>query len=193
MPSVDVQKYLLATSDFSNSMQDDTNHYITRDRINNASFRQKLYPISEKYIEKTKPSSACFSKYFYLWCGNPIVGSLLWELDVGKKDLASNLIKKAPQPPGIDFILQNRLNKLQNDGNNNSNIIRLSLPPSPPPFNFQQPQPASFNNFIPPPPPPPLYPEIILQYLHHTHLRRKQNHCYLACKLWWGQRHQRRK
>ena len=35
----DVQKYLLATSDFAKSIQTDINHYVTRDRINDASFR----------------------------------------------------------------------------------------------------------------------------------------------------------
>ena len=45
IPSEDVQKYILATSDFAKSMQTDFNHYVTRDRVNNASFRQKLDPI----------------------------------------------------------------------------------------------------------------------------------------------------
>ena len=39
IPKEDVQKYLLATSDFAKSMQTDINHYVTRDRINDASFR----------------------------------------------------------------------------------------------------------------------------------------------------------
>ena len=39
IPTDGVQKYLLATSDFSKGMQDDINHYVTRDRISN--FRQK--------------------------------------------------------------------------------------------------------------------------------------------------------
>ena len=42
----DVQKYLLATRDFAKGMQDDINLYVTHDRLNNASFRQKLDPIS---------------------------------------------------------------------------------------------------------------------------------------------------
>ena len=42
IPPEDVQKYILATSDFAKDMQTDINHYVTRDRINNASFRQKL-------------------------------------------------------------------------------------------------------------------------------------------------------
>ena len=45
--SEDVQKYILATSDFAKSMQTDINHYVTRDRINSASFRQKLDPINK--------------------------------------------------------------------------------------------------------------------------------------------------
>ena len=39
IPSEDVQKYLLATSDFAKGMQDNINLYVTRDRLNNASFR----------------------------------------------------------------------------------------------------------------------------------------------------------
>ena len=64
IPSSDLQKYLLATSNFSNRIQNNSNHYVMRDKLNNASLTQ-----------------------------NPIVGSLLRELDIGKKDLASKLIK----------------------------------------------------------------------------------------------------
>ena len=38
IPSEDVQKYTLATSDFAKGMQTDINHYMTTARINNASF-----------------------------------------------------------------------------------------------------------------------------------------------------------
>ena len=47
---------------------------------------------------------------------NPIVGSLLQELDIGKKDIASELIKKAPTPV-TDLSLQKRLETLWNDNN----------------------------------------------------------------------------
>ena len=47
IPSNDVQKYVLATSDFAKGMETDINHYATRDRIYNANFRQKLDPISK--------------------------------------------------------------------------------------------------------------------------------------------------
>ena len=44
LPSEGVQKYILATSHFAKGIQNDINHYVTRDRINAASFRklQKL-------------------------------------------------------------------------------------------------------------------------------------------------------
>ena len=98
---------------------------------------------------------------------NPIVGSLLRELDVGKK-LVSDLIKQAPGPPGIDYALRNRLNKLRDrqEPPDNNNISPLPstpvLPPGlgqgpglPPPPPFIPPLPPSegfFNSFQPLPP-----------------------------------------
>ena len=41
IPNEDLQKYILATSDFAKSIQTDIIDYVTRDRINDASFRQK--------------------------------------------------------------------------------------------------------------------------------------------------------
>ena len=52
IPKEDVQKYILATSDFAKSIQTDINHYVTRDRINNASFRQRLDPISKNILRR---------------------------------------------------------------------------------------------------------------------------------------------
>ena len=52
IPKEDVQKYLFATSDFAKSIQTDINHYVTRDRINYASFRQKLDPISKNILRR---------------------------------------------------------------------------------------------------------------------------------------------
>ena len=52
IPSEDVQKYILASSDFGKGMQRDINHYLTKDRLNNASFRQKLDPISKNILRR---------------------------------------------------------------------------------------------------------------------------------------------
>ena len=60
IPSEDVKKYILATSDFAKGMQTDMNHYVTRDRINNASFRQKLDPISKNTLRRQNPLELVF-------------------------------------------------------------------------------------------------------------------------------------
>ena len=80
---------------------------------------------------------------------------MLRQLDVVKKDVASDLIKKAPGPPGLDFTIQNRLNKLkernETGGSNDLSPLPLLPPPSflPPPL----PPPPSFlgsNQYVPP-------------------------------------------
>ena len=73
---------------------------------------------------------------------------MLKELDVGKKDVASELIKKSPGPPGTDFVIRNRLNRLKdrqefNNDNNNNNLSTPNSPPFPPLFFSQQPPPQS--------------------------------------------------
>ena len=50
--SEDIQKYILATSDFRKGTQNVINQYVTRDRINNSSFEQKLNPISKNVLTR---------------------------------------------------------------------------------------------------------------------------------------------
>ena len=52
IPSEDAQNYTLATSDFTKGIQTDINHYMTRDRTNNASLRQKLNPLSKNILRR---------------------------------------------------------------------------------------------------------------------------------------------
>ena len=60
IPEEDVQKYIFATSDFAKSIHTDINHYVTRDRINDASFRQKLDPISKNILRRQNPLELVF-------------------------------------------------------------------------------------------------------------------------------------
>ena len=53
--SQDVQKYILATTDFAKEIQVGINHYVTKNRIDNASFRQKLDPISKNILRRQNP------------------------------------------------------------------------------------------------------------------------------------------
>ena len=66
-------------------MQRDINHYVTKGRLHNASFRQKLDPISKNILRRQNPPELVFEDIFTFDAENPIARSLLRELDVGKK------------------------------------------------------------------------------------------------------------
>ena len=57
-PNENVKNYLLATSKFGKHMQEDINLYITRDRLNETSFRRKSLIQLRKmqYVGKTRSS-----------------------------------------------------------------------------------------------------------------------------------------
>ena len=107
IPSDDIEKYILATSFFAKGIQTDINHYVSRDRINNANFRQKLDPISKSILKRQNPLELLFEDISTFDSKYPIVGSLLTELDIGKKVLASDLIKQALGLQGQDYAIMN--------------------------------------------------------------------------------------
>ena len=74
IPKDDVQKYLLATSDFAKSMQTDINYYVTRDKINDAGFRQKLDPISKNILRRQNCLELVFEDILTFDAENPMVG-----------------------------------------------------------------------------------------------------------------------
>ena len=155
IPPEDIQKSILATSHFAKGMQTDINHYVTRDRINNASFQQKLDPISKNILRRQNLLELVFEDISTFDAENPIVGSLLRELDVGKKNLSSDLIKQTPTPPGFDMAIRNRLNRIK-DRQKPTDDNNLSLPPSPPAF--PPPPPPSTSSGLPLPLPPSFKP-----------------------------------
>ena len=113
IPKEDVQKYLLATSDFAKSMQTDINYYVTRDRINDASFRQKLDPISKNILRRQNPLELVFEDISTFDAENPIIGSLLRETDIKKKQSDSDFIKSLPSQPGKEFEIKKKIRLAQ--------------------------------------------------------------------------------
>ena len=70
----------------------DINHYVTRDRINDASFRQRLDPISKNILRRQNPLELVFEDISTFDAENPIVGSLLRETDVKKNSQIAILL-----------------------------------------------------------------------------------------------------
>ena len=119
IPKEDVQKYILATSDFAKSIQTDINYYVTRDRINDASFRQRLDPISKNILRRYLHLFTVFEDISKFDTENPIVGSLLREIDINKKQSDSDFIKSLPSHPGKEFEIQKKLDRLRGKNSNN--------------------------------------------------------------------------
>ena len=113
IPTEDVQKCILATSDFAKCIQTDINHYVTRDRINDASFRQKLDPIRKNISKRQNPLELVFEDISTFDAENSIVGSLLREIDLNKQQTDSDFIEFLPSHPGKEFEIQKRLDKLR--------------------------------------------------------------------------------
>ena len=97
IPSHDVQKYILPATNFAKGMQTDINHYLTKDKINQASFSQKLDTISKSIIRWQNPVELVFKDISTYNVENPIVASLLRGPDVGKKYVAGDLVEIAPR------------------------------------------------------------------------------------------------
>ena len=85
------QKYLLTTSDFGKGMQDDINLYITHDRPDNGSFREMLELIEKNIFCRQDPLELVLQDLM----GNPIVGSLLKELNLVKKRSSHHFHKES--------------------------------------------------------------------------------------------------
>ena len=69
-------------------MQEDLNLHVTRDRLNNASFRQKLDQYQKLVFRRQNPIELAVEDISNFDVQNPVTRSLLCELDVGKKDVA---------------------------------------------------------------------------------------------------------
>ena len=81
-------------------------HYVTRDRINDATFRQKLDPISKNILRRQNPLELVFEDISTFDAENPIVGSLLREIDFNKNQIDSDFIESLPSHPGKEFEIQ---------------------------------------------------------------------------------------
>ena len=91
---------------------------VTRDKINDASFRQKLDPISKNILRRQNLLKLVFEDISTFDAENLIVRSFLRELDLKKKQSDSDFIKSLPSQPGKEFEIKKRLDRLRQGGKN---------------------------------------------------------------------------
>ena len=136
-----------ATSDYGQEIQSDIELHITRGKHNEANFRRKLDSIEKNDWRKENPLELLFKDVSNFDAQDPVIGYLLREIDVGKKDALSNFLKKAPNVN--DVVLKHRFERLKkkdepynrgndddDDDNNYNNDGGIGPPPSPLRFNF---------------------------------------------------------
>ena len=105
--------------------------------MNEASFRRKLDPIAKNVLRKPNPIELVFKDILTFDAQNFVIGSLLKEMDIGKKYIFSKLISKASSV--VDLEIKSRLQQLRDynnnlgNNNNNNNNDNFLLPPPPPP------------------------------------------------------------
>ena len=141
--SENVKRFLLSASDFGEEIQGELDLYVTNNRLKEASFRRRLDPISKMITRNKIPIELLFKDVKHFDAQNPVIGSLIKEVDLGRKKDLSKFLDKAPDIRDLE--IQSRLNNLSekneffNRGDNNNFFL-----PNPPPLPLG-----------PPPPPPP--------------------------------------
>ena len=83
--SKDVKKFVLANSDFGEEIQGELDLYVTNNRLNKASFRRRLDPISKNIIGNKNPIELLFKDVKHFDAQNPVIGFLIKEVDISEK------------------------------------------------------------------------------------------------------------
>ena len=83
-------------------------------------------PTSKNILRRQNPLEIVFDEISTFDAENPIVASLLREIDPNKKQTDSDFIKSLPSHPGKEFEIQKRIDRLRNiqkfnKNNNNDN------------------------------------------------------------------------
>ena len=92
----DIKNFLLGTSDYARDIQSDIDLYVTRDRHNQAIFCRKLDPIEKRIWRTENPLALLFKDAANFDAQNPVIGSLLRDINLGKRSTNSGLIKRSP-------------------------------------------------------------------------------------------------
>ena len=146
----DIKNFLLGTSEYAEDIQSDIDLYVTRGRHNQASFCRKLDPIEKSAWRTENPLALLFKGVADFDAQNPVIGSLLSEIDLGKNKTNSDLISAAPDINDTILLQRfkkfketpinfnddddnddNNYNNTNNNQNNYNNNNPLGAPPSP--------------------------------------------------------------
>ena len=127
-----MQKWILASSDFGQELQQDINEVTGGDeKFNNAVIRRALDLKSDGLFRNPQPISLLFNDVQKFHQQNPIIGKLATQVKASK--LTEEEIIKRQFEQGEIAKIENRLYNLKYNNNNDNDDNDTSKPPSPPP------------------------------------------------------------
>ena len=146
----DLQKYLLATEDLNNTIEESLQLAVTHGKLNDeTAVRHVSERDDPKYFRKNdNPLDVVYTEQAKFDVQNPIIGSLLKQINKGKNTYEGikKTLDQAPDPRTLD--LQERFNEIFDKDKkkpNNSPPGSPNIPPAPPTH------PTGFNPFEQPP------------------------------------------
>ena len=96
-------------------MQDETDMYVTRDKLNNASMRHKPDPLYKNILWRQIPYELVFKDVSSFDEQNPITSKLLLEIEIEKNNSVDKKMKKAPSTKEVE--IRSQLNSLRRFNN----------------------------------------------------------------------------
>ena len=124
-----LQKYLLATGLMQDTIQENLNMKVTDGSFNNASIRRTLDTKYPSMMKKSNPIDAVFKDKTKFDVQNPIVGSLIAQVQENQARERAYMKQLSQAPSITDINIGNRLKKLRdfndeniNDDRNNNNV-----------------------------------------------------------------------
>ena len=130
----DLQKWILATSDFGRELQQDINEITGGDeRFNNAVLRRALDLKSDGLFRNPQPISLLFNDVEKFHQQNPIIGKLATQINVSKlseKDLVKHKLLKGEISKIEDRLYNLKYGKVNRD--DDDNVDDNDEPPTPP-------------------------------------------------------------
>ena len=127
MDDLALQKYLLATGLSKDSIQDSLDMIVTDGKFNNASVRRVFDTKYPSVMKKSNPIDVAFKDKAKFETYNPIIGTLLTQIESGKSKNEKAIENQLKGAPSIkDLMIAERLERLR-EGNRKNNMTMMVM------------------------------------------------------------------
>ena len=124
-----LQKYLMATSLLKDSIQDSLNMIVSDDgKLNDAAMRRQLDTKFPSIMDKSIPINTIFKDQAKFDTQNPIISSLLTQIEIRKKQKEKDVLKKLATAPSMkDLTIAEHLQRLSQFNRNRPAVATTTM------------------------------------------------------------------